>query len=266
MQLLILNINFYLSSNIRFNMKKKHLLNIVFTTITLVLIGLIIAKNTAIQNSGKYYYVFSESHPSEYPILELNNSYFIENDTDSTKLNFISGDNELNGFHSYWTSKPYLVKHNNEPKFLPQGIFIKYFDLRTKKQYTDSIFLPKKEIAQVFNYAEEHKLLKIINTKENNNPNMGLEFLLGIANDGNIIFWLIGENFEKEFYRKKIEPVQDSLMLNDSIYKQEKNHLNEFLTEMDPKTRQAIRNIPESKAQYKDSIPYYFNNYILKLE
>lgn len=235
-------------------MRNWNKLNTVLISLALSLAALSIIKIISYKASDRYYYIATISNPKDFPISILGTRFLLDND-DISEASFYKSVDNVNTFYSDWGISEYQEAY--KPQFLPKSLFIEYIDYRTKNYYLATIDLPKKKIVSVFKEAKKNKQLKTVNSW---NAKMGLEFHVGVANDGNIIFWLLGENYEKEFYSVKLEPKPFPNYIKS--YDKEIANKDEFLEQRfkkaTDKMKTQLQQEPDKKAQYKDSIPVYF--------
>lgn len=216
----------------------------------------LITKVVNYKASKRFYYISSVSNPKEFPISILGIWFKLENG-EFVSRSFYKDEEVINSFYSHWGKSEYY--ESLEPEFLPKSLFIEYVDFRTKNYYLDTIFLPKEKMIDVFKNAKKNSLTKNLNSWK---AKMGLEYHVGIANDGNIIFWLIGKNYESEFYRFKLCPKSFPHIIQATTQKvNDKNMFLKNLFEgMEDSIKSELLNKKNTSVHYKDSIPVYFDN------
>lgn len=239
-------------------MKNLNVLNKVFLGLSLVFLILFIYKVVVYKASERYYYTASVYSPEEFPIKIIEISFRLENN-DRTDPSFYSTIEVINNYNSYWGATEYMEAQ--KPQFLPNTLVLSYIDYHTRKYYSDTILLPKNKMENIFKEAKnKHQMFNLNSWK----PKMGLKYHVGIANEGNIIFWLVGKEFEKEFYRVQIEAKDLSIFIKSRNFKFENQE--QFIQDLfhveDKRKAIKFKNIDSGPLQYKDSIPKHFKNYL----
>lgn len=226
--------------------------------ITAILVFFLIYKVTVYKASERFYYITGVSNPKEFPI-KLSGIWFYIPNGNYASASFYNTKNRVNNFYSDWGRDEYENAH--EPEFLPESLFLEYIDFRTENYYMDTIPLPKEKMTDIFNEVTKSGHLKNLSAWD---PRMGLKFHVGIANEGNIIFWLIGDKWEKEFYRTQLKPKPFPKKMVVFPNGAEIHDKREYIDNLFEKIPDSIKTqLKKSKinAQYKDSIPIYFDNY-----
>jgi len=248
-------------------MKAFNKLNKFLIGITAVLAVIVIYKLATYKQWKRYYYVSTVSNPEEFPVYIIQMWFSTPNNEDYGS-NFSDEDLDvISSFASEW-GKGYgegYLSDDDEPVFLPESLFIEYVDFRTQNYYKDTIRLPEEKIVAIFKEAKWSGHLRDLDFGERK---MGLEFHVGIANDGNIIFWLVGKEYEKEFYRTQLKPkpflLKEIASRNPSwdsggIILIPQGHINNIFKDIPDSTQRRVREI-KTNAQYKDSVPADFKN------
>ena len=174
-------------------MKKLNKLNRVYLVVLILLTVATAIKIVMYQGWKRYYYGASVSAPSSYPI-RVNRCEFILANGETAYL----GTTQVNDQNSDWGDGDYSDPHRKER--LPVALVIDYADYRSQQFYRDSIILPEKVISETFK-NELNKGEEV--SQYQSAPVMSLNFVVGVANNGNIIVWLRGKSFEKVLVKHK---------------------------------------------------------------
>lgn len=239
-------------------MKKLNIFNKILVLITIILVVLFVVKIFTYKQWDRYYYTSSASNPEEFPVHVVGMWFNLPNG--ETEGGFYKSEDLMNAFVSDWGYG--TANDAYDPVFLPESLFIEYIDFRTKNYYSDVIPLSKEKIENIFKEAKEKG--KLGNPYRSDNL-MEMEFHVGIANEGNIIIWLIGEDYEKELFRTKINPKpfpkKMEAWVDDERKPLNKNEFISFIFEdIEDSTKNRILQQDVRKVQYKDSIPIYFKH------
>jgi hypothetical protein len=141
---------------------------------------------------------------------------------------------------------------------LPTFLQLSYFDYRANKFYKTTIALPDDQIRSYFKEAEKgNHFTEIYNPKGNVK---GLIFLLGIANNGNIMLWLRGENYAKLIFKKHLEPVSFSESYQYKETKSIETYKQIFFQNLSDSLRMNIESGFEEKANYIDSTKQFIES------
>jgi len=236
-------------------MKKLNILNKFLIITTVVLVVLFIFKIAAYKKWDRYYYTSSVSNPEEFPI-HIFGIWFVK-ENDKYGGNFYKDIDKINAFYSDWGAGEYYEAYEPEP--LPLSLFVEYMDFRTKHYYLDTIALPKEKMLDIFKDAKNNGYLRKLSSGKRK---MGLEFHVGIANEGNIIFWLTGDKYEKEFHRSQLfpKPIPDKIASSAQIEvtRDKEEFASALFSEIPDSTKLNMLQQDISNLQYKDSIPVYF--------
>ncbi len=195
-------------------MKKLNTTNKLYAAILVLLTIATTVKLLRYKGWERYYYSASCSSPRSYPVY-VRNSYFILGDGDHAPV----GTSEVNDNRNDWGYGDY--NHSDTKKRLPLKLVLEYASYRDSSFYADTIPLPVKAIHHAFENMSD----KGINTSVYHAPAVKrLDFVIGIANKGNIIVWLQGKNYETTLLKHKIvphEPVGDDTYHNGRLSKQQ---------------------------------------------
>ena len=191
-------------------MKNFNLLNKIYLLLILILFTGSIVKVWKYKTWAHYYYGTAISAPESYPV-KIRTSELLT----SGETSYINSDGAA-GYYSEWGNGDYGA--STEKRFLPTKLVLDYASYRDKSFYKDTIDLPVKLIDSVFK----------------NHPSTGenqLTFSVGVANKGNIIVWLQGENYEIILLKHKIiarEPTTDQTRTTDKSLTKQKYLDQEF--------------------------------------
>ncbi|SKB98678.1 Protein of unknown function [Soonwooa buanensis] len=203
----------------------------------------------------RYNFDSSVTVPPSYPmyIEEVSFNY----PHDELGISFYKSQDEVNRFGNTW-GQAYYFPEAREPMRLPIELVLSYFDYRANKFYKTKIQLPTKDMKQCFEEAQEQKrFTKLYNVHGDVH---GLVFLLGVANNGNIMLWLKGDNYAKLLFKKHLEPVSISKSLNYDHFKTEEQYKAKFFEYLPDSTKQKINSGWEVKANYIDSTKQFIKS------
>lgn len=237
-------------------MKKLNLFNRLLITITVVLLLSLVYKIMKYKQWERYYYTENASTPEEFPI-HLFGIFFFMPDGEYGK-SFSENKRVINSFYSDWGRNEY--GNTDRLEQLPASLFLEYIDFRTSKYYADTLALPKEKMIEIFKEAKQGQKLKDLHHW---NRAMGLNYHVGIANDGNIVIWLIGNSYEKEVYRTQLnpKPFPDKLItFSNLIIENKEEFIRGLFKEIPDSVKTDIMKLDVSHVQYKDSLPVYFKN------
>jgi len=237
-------------------MRYLNRLNKIYVGVAFVLAGLFLFKVITYKASEKFYYTASVSNPKEFPVRILGIGFELKNGS-LVAPSFHLDEEMINSFLSDWGRSEYNEAY--EPQFLPESLFLEYVDFRTKNYYADTIQLPKEKMTAIFRDAKKNNLLENLTSW---GVKKGLKYHIGIANDGNIIFWLTGSKFEKEFYRTQLQPkpFPRYIRATNQPVADKDVLLNQLFEELADSVKAELKKEDSFNVQYKDSIPKYFHN------
>lgn len=223
--------------------------------LAVVMAILLLFKIFSYKSWERYYYTSSVSNPEAFPIHLFGIAFIMENGEYSG--DFYNDLDIINSFNSDWGRGTSYEAYN--PQFLPKSLFVEYMDFRTQKYYIDTIILPKEKMYQSFEIAKKQNKLSDL---AYGRRKMGLSFHVGIANDGNILIWLLGDDYQLELYRKKIHPKP---FTGNVVSKKEpepvganKSQINYF-ADVPDSLKRKIMELKVDNVEYKDSVPVYFD-------
>lgn len=170
------------------------------------LLAAIIYQKLSYKSWERYNYSVGITAPQTFPV-HVREAYFLLPDDELEGAD----DEDVNEFVTTWGVNYGTTNHARSAR-LPQHLVLKYFSYRDKKFYADTLALPQKEILQMFKAAQINE--QFLRLSEYAGLKKGLSFVIGIANNGNVIVWLRGVYLEKELLRtqlKPVEPTEDDL-------------------------------------------------------
>lgn len=237
-------------------MRKFNLLNRIYL---LLFLGMIIAIAVKVfilhqRDKGRIYFSVTLTAPDTYPVY-LQQAYMVSADG---KRNDID-DNRVNSEQDRWAN---VTDFEIREKYrLPKALVLSYASSRDKKYYNDSIPLPLALIESIFKTSAAKGLEKSIMTNKGSNVN-GLVFLIGIANNGNIVVWLQGKNYERKLgvYHFAAQQPQGEMWYDGKGYSG-KHFFDVFgLTPNSDQIKAVAANGKDSLANYADSATHYLDH------
>ena len=235
---------------------KLNLVNKIYIGIAIILVLGIIWRVLRYKAWDRHYFFASVSAPYTYPIY-IRDIYFIYPNEDEYGGGFYNTTDEVNDFNSSWGSE-YYSPRVNEPLLLPKQLALQYVSYRDKKFYKDTLDLPRQTIEHIFKQAKTDGQLLSISSNNTMDDKKGLRFVVGIANDGDLVVWLRGMFFEKVILKTKLKP--KDLSPKDLYYAKEMNkqeYYNKVFEDMPDTLKQLIERGYDKGAKYIDSPTYY---------
>ena len=231
-------------------MKKLNLLNKIY----IFLLGaMIIATGIKVHNfhaGERYYYAASFTSPPTYPMYVQDARFITEGNSDNQV--FIKRDNVNGGGNRWGVGDPESAE---EQERLPSALIVKYASYREKAFYFDTIPLPAKVIDKIFaGSAQKNLNVELSSSGPREVP--GLIFLIGLANNGNLVIWLQGREYERKlltYHLKPIKPAENQFYLP-------KNYFDSFHIDT-AKYNKMVRQKTDAGANYADSSTYYVEYY-----
>ncbi|KQC00130.1 DUF2931 family protein [Pedobacter sp. Hv1] len=181
---------------------KLNFINKAYIALALVLGIAISIKIITYKSWERYYYFSSVTAPPSYPIA-IRNSYFILPFDDDATINT----ENVRAFNTTWGDE-YNFAETHQALRLPEKLVIEYVSYRDKKFYKDTLSLPTAQIKQLFIAATKQNQLEELYSPRGDQK--GLRFLIGIANNGNILVWLRGAKLEKLILKTKLQAYEPS--------------------------------------------------------
>lgn len=201
----------------------------------------------------RYFYYSSVSAPATYPVY-VRNAYFITNDRDDDTWFNTTG---VNDFTTLWGDE-YFFPEVYRPMRLPLKLVLQYVSYRDKLFYSDTLDLPQQKIKDIFDAAVKNK--NADNLYNGAGDKKGLRFVLGIANDGNIILWLRGKALEKVVFQTKLtagEPQGDATYYVRRLSKEA--YIQEVFGRLPDSMKTVLDQGLEAHANYIDSATHYLD-------
>ena len=234
---------------------KLNKLNIFYIIVAVILISSTIYRKIAYRGWERYNYSVAVSTPKSYP-MHVSEAYFLLPNDD-----FESADrDDANDFTSNW-GVSYSTANHARSQRLPLQLVIKYFSYRDKNFYSDTLNLPKNKILNIFKLAEKNK--QFFELSSYNGQKKGLSFVIGLANNGNLIIWLRGINLEKELLRKKLKPTnpnKDDLYYEKTLTREK--YFEHAFENLSDSLKAVYKNGFDAKANYIDTPSRYMESNI----
>lgn len=230
-------------------MRKINALNWVYiTTLTALVIATVI-KIYSFHGSSRYYYQASVTAPFTYPVY-VQDSYFILEDDQQGPI----ANEQVNGHAYNWGDAD--SQESTTQERLPKALVLKYASYRENAFYNDTIPLPAKIIATVFETAGQNNSYKTL-------PGSGLDvrglaFLIGIANNGQIVVWLQGKKFEQKLLTYKLKPKKpkEELRYGNRFFLPD-IYMKEFDRDLPDNYKKLVAKDSDKNANYADSTTRY---------
>lgn len=232
---------------------KLNFINKVYLALTFILVIAIVCRIFNYKSWDRYFYYSSVSAPATYPV-HVREAYFITNDRDDNAWFNTEG---VNDFKTGW-GEEYSFPEANRPMRLPLQLVVQYVAYRDKKFYHDTLNLPQQQIRDMFELAIENKKTdKLYHPRGDKD---GLRFVLGIADDGNILLWLRGIGWEQVILKTKltaIEPTTDDTYYGKKLSREE--YIKEVFGRLSDSLKNVLDNGLEAGANYADSATHYLD-------
>jgi hypothetical protein len=233
---------------------KFNFLNKIYLAIAFLLLGLITNKLWHYKPWDRYFYSSSICAAYSNPIIVIDatfdvdyepSSFILSNEDDYPRIYY----SNVNDFGSNWGQSVFDAEEDNKSKMwrLPNKLSIEYASIRERKFYAGIVNLPREEIRKIF---------------RSKNRDIPLSFLIGIANNGNVIIWLRGDDFQTTLLKTKFEA--ERIISGDSITWQEQNFskmncFDSIANQMDDSLKLEIAHGFEKNANYIDSPTHYMD-------
>lgn len=196
-------------------MKKLNVLNKIYLVVLALLIIATIAKLLHYKGWSRYFYSASVSAPRMYPIAVYRADFLLSDGTSASVDASEVSDQRLD-----WGQGEF--PQTSERQQLPLKLVLDYVSYRDQSFYKDTIDLPAKLIDSIFKTSERTGIRQSIYRA--GGDAMGLVFLIGIANNGNVVVWLQGDKYERILLKHKIvarEPSAADLFNGKQLIKKE---------------------------------------------
>ena len=204
----------------------------------------------------RHYFFASVSAPYTYPIY-IRDIYFIYPNEDEFGDGFYNTRDEVNNFNSSWGTEYFSPRVSNPMQF-PEKLTLQYVSYRDKKFYKDTLNLPRQAIEDIFKQAKANNQLLSLSSNNGMADKKGLHFVVGIANDGDLIVWLRGMFFEKVLLKTKLKPKE--LAAKDLYFEKEMNkeaYYKKVFEYMPDTLKQLVARGYDHGAKYIDSPTHY---------
>lgn len=235
--------------------KRFNIYNKILTIILLVLVVLNIYRFFTFKSWDRYYFASSVTAPQYFPIHVVNVNFDFPND--ELGGYFHKSIEEINAYYPKW-GEAYYFPETYQTLPLPEFLNIEYYDYRSNLYYKSQLKLPKEIMQNLFRKAKEHGHLTEIYKPGQNVK--GLIFLLGIANNGNIMLWLKGENLAEIVLTAKLKPQPLSKSEDRKHYKTNQEYINNMFQDMPDSLKVDIHNGIENHANYIDSTKQFIQS------
>lgn len=233
-------------------MKLNHT-NKAYIGISIVLLLLIIYTFTNNRSSDRYNYAASITVPATFPV-HLKRAYFLMSNGDFEGLRSEEVENFTADWHSYDVNTNHV-----ENQLLPEKLVLSYLSYRNKTFYSDTLTLPVEEMKMVFETAAKNEQFLVLSSYAG--IKKGLAYMIGVANDGNVIMWLRGVNLEEVVFKTKLkakEPNFDDLNDEKALTKEE--YFNSVFRDLSDSVKIKLNSRYDSKANYIDTPSRYIEN------
>ena len=229
---------------------KPNLLNKIYLAIAVLLTVGIVYKLIKYRSWSREYYAVSVCAPETFPVYVREMYFTTANDED------VHADTEdVNYFKSRWGAANGFADAN-EANLPPEKLVLKYASYREKTFYNDTILLPKEKVNAAF--EEILKSNDGVDIYYRGMQKPGLLFLIGIANNGNIVVWARGNKLEKEILRTKLvakEPGEDDTYYGEQMTKDA--YIKDRFALLQDSIKNLINSGFDSNANYIDSTTGY---------
>ncbi|RWU08093.1 DUF2931 family protein [Pedobacter chitinilyticus] len=204
----------------------------------------------------RHYFFASVNAPYTFPIY-IRDIYFLYPVGDEYGEGFSYTREEVNNFNSHWGNEYYSPRVSDPLRF-PKQLVLQYVSYRDKKFYRDTLDLPQQLIEDTFKEAKEKNQLLVMSTNLGGEEKKGLHFVVGIANDGNLMVWLRGVYLEKLLLKTQLkarEPKAEDLYYAKPLSKQE--YYDKMFRFIPDTLKDLIDRGVDRNAKYIDSPTHY---------
>ncbi len=201
----------------------------------------------------RYYYFSSTMAPQSYPVA-VRNAYFI---LPANEHSYINHEN-LDNFNTKWGEEYYFAEVH-ESLQLPEKLVLEYVAYRDQKFYKDTLSLPTDQLKQQFKNAQQLQQFEQMYSPKGDR--MGLRFLIGLANEGQVLVWLRGKGLEKLILKTKLKAYEPTL--NDTYYEKplpKGQYLKKVFEQLPDSVRLRIEQGWDKGANYADSASHYLDS------
>lgn len=235
-----------------FNTKKMkiNLLNKLYIGVAVILFMTTIYRIIAYRSWDRYNYSSTIVAPKTYPIY-VREAYFLLPDEELESIEEENVNNQTTDWSDY-----YSVSNHAERALLPSKLVLKYVSYRDRKFYRDTIDLPQQEMKSIFKTVA--KTSQRIELSSYGGEKYGLNFTVGIANNGYVVLWLRGINLEKKLLTIRLkgkEPYRSDLRYEKQISKDE--YFKMAFSKLSDSVKNLLDGGYDAKANYIDSPSHY---------
>lgn len=235
------------------NKMQLNSINKLYIGFGILLIAGIIYRISTYKSWERFDYSATATAPKTFPVA-ISNLYFITPNDDFESINA----EDVAEFSASWQDN-YTSGTHAKSQRLPSNIKISYFSYRDKTFYSDSLQLPYRKIKSIFAIANKNK--QFLTLSNYSGIRKGLAFMVGIANDGNVMIWLRGVNLEQEVFRVKLKPKNpkpDDFFIAGRLNRAE--YFKEAFKNLSDSVKTLLKNGYDEKANYIDSPSCYIEN------
>lgn len=235
---------------------KLNTINKIYIGFAIILVLGIIWRVVSYKPWDRHYFFASVSAPYTFPVY-IRDIYFVYPNGNEFGEGFYHTKDEVNNFNSSWGAEHYSPRVNKTLQF-PRQLVLQYVSYRDKKFYRDTLDLPQQTIENTFKEAKANKQLLDMFTDYGIDEKQGLHFVVGIANDGDLVVWLRGMFFEKVLLKTKLkpkEPKKEDLYFAKEMNKQE--YYQKVFEYMPDTVKQLVEQGYDNGAKYIDTPTRY---------
>lgn len=232
---------------------KVNVINKIYISITVLLVVATIYRILSFKSWERYNYSAVVVAPSNFPVY-VREIYFIVPGNDLESFDYEWTNNFNVNWDTYFTSSNHARSQR-----LPTRLVLKYVSYRDRKFYRDTLDLPTAQISSIFEKAAGSR--QFMELSSYNGPKKGLNFVVGLANNGNVVLWLRGINLEHTLLKTRLRPKnpdpQDTYYekpLSKQVYF---NHVFESLTDS---VKHKLNGGFDAGANYIDTPSHYIRN------
>ncbi|MFT3979288.1 MAG: DUF2931 family protein [Ferruginibacter sp.] len=227
---------------------KLSFVNKIYVAIALTLVAAIAYKVIRYQPGSRYYYAAGAGAPASFPVYVREMYFITANPNEDVYISTETVNNHTGGW-----GNDYFFAEASYANLLPEKLVLKYASFRESNFYNDTILLPVAAIRTAYKEAMKNNAGKDIYYR--GQQKQGMVFLVGIANNGNIILWLKGSAGRKEIFRTKIYPRQPQE--SDTYYGEPmspQQYLTNRFSALGDSMQTLFKSGYDAKANYIDSV------------
>ncbi|EDM36433.1 hypothetical protein PBAL39_12032 [Pedobacter sp. BAL39] len=234
-------------------MKKLNTFNKILL-VTAVLLGLAtLIRFLSYHSSPRYYYDASVSFPTDLPVRVWTAKLLLEGKDEKR----IQTKSVSDGYGSWGFGDSPVIDHKER---LPLAVVISYASFRDKAFYRDTIPLPLDTLRSIFETEEARGLrTSIYGMPEVKRFNI----VLGIANRGNVVIWIQGEEFERTLLKHHIDAYVPRKKGDDFFQRVASSPKDYFSREFESDSLriQESGGVGEKEVNYIDTPSHYLRGY-----